>query len=127
NPEVCKAIIDSKGENLYRGLQNFLKDLKRSPQGVLSVSMTNHDAFELGKNIATTPGKVVFENDLMQLIQYQPQTETVFRTPVLISPAFINKYYILDLTPQNSLIDWLVKQGLTVFVISWVNPDAQLR
>ena len=126
NPEVCRAIIDSKGQNLYRGLQNFLKDLKRSPQGMLSVSMSNHDAFELGTNIATTPGKVVFENDLIQLLQYTPQTDTVFRTPILITPAFINKYYILDLTPQNSLIDWMVKQGLTVFVISWVNPDAEL-
>ena len=126
NPEVCRAFIDSKGQNLYRGLQNFLKDLKRSPQGMLSVSMSNHDAFELGTNIATTPGKVVFENDLIQLLQYTPQTDTVFRTPILITPAFINKYYILDLTPQNSLIDWMVKQGLTVFVISWVNPDAEL-
>jgi len=126
NPEVCRAILETKGKNLYQGLQNFLDDLKKSPETALTISISDTDAFKLGENIAMTPGKVVFRNEVMELIQYHPQTETVFRSPVLITPAFINKYYIFDLSEKASLVDWLVKQGLTVFIISWVNPDQSL-
>src|SRR3546814_16717573 len=88
--------------------------------------MTDVEAFEVGVNVATTPGKVVYENELMQLIQYSPATETVMRRPLLIVPPWINKFYILDLRPKNSFIRWSVEQGITVFVVSWVNPDARL-
>ncbi len=125
NPEVLRATLDSKGENLVKGLQNMLEDLERG-DGRLQLKMTDSDAFELGVNVATTPGKVVFENSLMQLIQYEPATETVFRRPLLIVPPWINKYYIMDLRPKNSFVKWLVEQGHTVFVISWVNPDEAL-
>ncbi len=126
NPEVCRAIVESKGKNLYDGLKNFLGDLKNSPENALTISMADSNAFTFGDNIAATPGKVVFRNELMELIQYSPQTETVFRTPTLIVPAIINKYYIFDLSKQASLADWMVKQGLTVFIISWINPDSSL-
>ncbi len=125
NPEVLKATIDSNGENLVHGLENLLEDLERG-KGHLRISMTDTDAFEVGKNIAVTPGKVVYQNDLMQLIQYTPTTEKVFKTPLLIMPAWINKFYIMDLQPENSLVNWLVNQGYTVFMISWVNPDEHL-
>src|SRR3979411_2722111 len=94
--------------------------------GELRISMTDEKAFTLGKNVATTPGKVVFQNDLMQLIQYQPTTAEVYKRPLVIMPPWINKYYILDLRPRNSFIRWAVEQGHTVFVISWVNPDQRL-
>jgi polyhydroxyalkanoate synthase len=125
NPEVVKATIESKGENLVRGLGNLLEDLERN-QGRFSVKMTDFSAFKLGENIANTPGKVVFQNRLLQLIQYSPTTEKVRQTPLLIVPPWINKYYILDLKPQNSFVKWLVDQGNTVFLISWVNPDESL-
>jgi len=125
NPEVLRATIESHGENLVKGLENLLGDLERG-KGKLSISMTNYEAFEVGKNIAVTPGKVVFQNDLMQLIQYSPATETVAKRPLLVIPPWINKYYILDLKPQNSFVKWAVEQGLTVFIISWVNPDEKL-
>lgn len=125
NPEVLQATLDSKGENLVRGFQNLLEDLERG-QGQLKISTTDYDAFTLGKNIATTPGQVVYQNDLIQLIQYEPTTDKAFKTPLLIVPPWINKYYILDLRPENSLIRWLVEQGHTVFVVSWVNPDRKL-
>jgi polyhydroxyalkanoate synthase len=125
NPQVLKATLESGGENLVKGLSNLLDDLDRG-KGQLRVKMTDLDAFELGKNVATTPGKVVFQNDLMQLIQYSPSTEQVFRRPLLIVPPWINKFYILDLQPKNSFIKWAVDQGLTVFIISWVNPDEKL-
>ncbi|MFA5040845.1 MAG: class I poly(R)-hydroxyalkanoic acid synthase [Bdellovibrionales bacterium] len=121
NPEVLRATLESKGENLIKGFKNFLQDLEKG-NGLLRIRMSDCDAFELGKNIATTPGKVVFQNGLMQLIQYAPQTETVHRTPLLIIPPWINKYYILDLRQKNSFIGYLVAQGYTVFCISWVNP-----
>jgi polyhydroxyalkanoate synthase len=126
NPAVLKATVESGGENLVRGLQHLLDDLERNG-GKLMPRMTDLNAFHLGENIAVTPGKVVFENPLMQLIQYTPTTETVHKTPLLVIPPWINKFYILDLKPKNSLIKWLVDQGHTVFVISWVNPDASLR
>ncbi|MDE0044523.1 MAG: class I poly(R)-hydroxyalkanoic acid synthase [bacterium] len=125
NPEVLRATADSKGENLVRGLANLLEDLERG-KGRLAIRTVDEDAFEVGGNIAVTPGKVVFRNDLMELIQYAPTTEKVRRRPLLIIPPWINKYYILDLSPQNSFVRWVVDQGHTVFVISWVNPDASL-
>ncbi len=125
NPEVLRETIDSKGENLVNGLQNLLQDLEQG-EGKLRIKMTDTEAFDVGENIATTPGKVVFQNELMQLIQYTPSTETVHKTPLLIIPPWINKFYILDLRPKNSFIKWAVDQGLTVFVVSWINPDEQL-
>lgn len=125
NPEVLKETLDSGGENLIRGLENLLEDMKRGG-GRLKISMTDYDAFRLGENIAITPGSVVFQNDLIQLIQYAPSTEKVFKRPLLIIPPWINKYYILDLRPKNSFIKWLVDQGHTVFCISWVNPTPDL-
>ena len=125
NPEVLRATVDSKGQNLVRGLRNLLDDFERG-DGQLAIRMTDMDAFAVGENIATTPGKVVYQNDLMQLIQYAPVTETVYRRPLLIVPPWINKYYILDLREKNSFIRWAVAQGLTVFVVSWVNPDEEM-
>ena len=125
NPDVIEATINTGGENLVKGLKNLLEDLGRG-KGRLDIRKTDYSAFEVGKNIAVTPGKVIYENDLMQLIQYEPQTQQVFKRPLLIVPPWINKYYILDLRPENSFIDWLVKKGHTVFTISWVNPDEDL-
>jgi polyhydroxyalkanoate synthase len=125
NPEVLKATLDSGGENLVKGLQNLLDDLERG-KGRLAIKMTDMDAFRIGENIAVTPGKVVYQNDLLQLIQYQPTTEMVKRRPLLIIPPWINKFYILDLRPDNSFIRWAVGQGHTVFVVSWVNPGEDL-
>jgi polyhydroxyalkanoate synthase len=121
NPEVLRATLESGGSNLLRGLNHLLTDLDRG-KGKLAITMTDADAFEVGGNIATTPGKVVFQNDLMQLIQYAPTTDAVHKTPLLIIPPWINKFYILDLQPRNSFIKYAVDKGLTVFVISWVNP-----
>ena len=125
NPEALRATIESRGENLLNGLKNLLDDLERG-KGRLAIRMTDLAAFRIGENIAVTPGKVVYQNDLIQLIQYAPTTETVNRRPLLIMPPWINKYYVLDLRPENSFIRWAVAQGHTVFVISWVNPDARL-
>jgi polyhydroxyalkanoate synthase len=125
NPEVLTATLESGGQNLLRGLQNLLVDLGRG-NGRLSITMTDMKAFRLGENIATTPGKIVYQNELMQLIQYWPSTQEVRRRPLLIVPPWINKFYVLDLQPKNSFIKWAVDQGHTVFVISWVNPDEKL-
>lgn len=125
NPEVLRTTMESNGDNLVHGLQNLLEDLERG-KGKLSIRMTDPDAFEVGKDIATTPGKVVYQNDLMQLIQYAPTTEKVQRRPLLIVPPWINKFYILDMREKNSFIRWAVSQGFTVFVVSWVNPDEKL-
>ncbi len=125
NPEVLRATIESRGENLLHGLKNLLEDLERG-KGRLAIKMTDMAAFRVGENIAVSPGKVIFQNDLMQLIQYSPTTELVKRRPLLIIPPWINKFYILDLRPDNSFIRWAVEQGHTVFVISWVNPDEHL-
>ncbi|MCG7530635.1 class I poly(R)-hydroxyalkanoic acid synthase [Psychrobium sp. MM17-31] len=127
NPEVCREIVETKGENLTRGLDNFMEDLQRSPIDAFSVTQTDADAFTLGKDLATTPGKVVYENEFIQLIQYNATTEKVHKQPILITPPFINKYYILDLNERKSLVRWLVAQGHTVFIISWVNPDDSYR
>jgi polyhydroxyalkanoate synthase len=125
NPEVLRATYESKGENLVRGLKNMLADLERG-KGQLRISMTDETAFKVGENVAVTPGKVVSQNDLIQLIQYTPTTDQVRETPLLIIPPWINKYYILDLRPKNSLVKWLTDQGYTTFVVSWVNPDDRL-
>jgi polyhydroxyalkanoate synthase len=125
NPEVLRATLESRGENLLNGLKNLLDDLERG-KGRLAITMTDMAAFKIGENVATTPGKVVYQNDLIQLLQYTPTTETVKRRPLLIIPPWINKFYILDLRPRNSFIRWAVEQGHTVFVISWVNPDERL-
>jgi polyhydroxyalkanoate synthase len=125
NPEVFRETVASGGQNLVKGLNNLLDDIERG-NGQLKISMTDSKAFELGVNIATTPGKIVYQNELMQLIQYEPTTAKVYKRPLLIIPPWINKYYILDLREKNSLVKWCVEHGLTVFVISWVNPDKKL-
>jgi polyhydroxyalkanoate synthase len=122
NPEVLRETMASGGQNLLKGLNNLLDDLKRGG-GELRVSMTDENAFNLGQNIAVTPGKVVFQNELLQLIQYTPITKQVYRRPLLIVPPWINKYYILDLRESNSFVRWAVEQGHTVFIVSWANPD----
>jgi poly[(R)-3-hydroxyalkanoate] polymerase subunit PhaC len=125
NPQVLRETISSGGQNLVKGLNNLLADIEKG-DGQLRISMTDETAFKLGKNVATTPGKVVFQTELMQLIQFEPSTEQVYRRPLLIIPPWINKYYILDLREKNSFIKWAVDQGHTVFVVSWVNPDRRL-
>jgi poly[(R)-3-hydroxyalkanoate] polymerase subunit PhaC len=122
NPEVLKLTFSTNGQNLVDGLEMLERDLRHGG-GRLRISQTNAKAFEVGKNLATTPGKVIFENDVFQLIQYEPATENVRELPLLIVPPWINKYYILDLSPKKSFIRWAVAQGLTVFVVSWINPD----
>jgi polyhydroxyalkanoate synthase len=125
NPQVVKATVESKGENLLKGLQNLLTDLERG-KGTLAIRQTDMKAFKVGGNVATSPGKVVYQNKVMQLLQYAPATEQVWQMPLLIVPPWINKFYILDLKPENSFIKWATEQGYTVFVISWVNPDEHL-
>ena len=125
NPAVLRQTAESGGENLLDGMENLLNDLEKG-KGKLRISMTDNDAFTLGENIAASPGKVVYQNDLMQLIQYEPTTKKVRPVPLLIVPPWINKFYVLDLQPKNSFIKWAVDQGNTVFVISWVNPGEDL-
>ncbi|MDY0133001.1 MAG: class I poly(R)-hydroxyalkanoic acid synthase [Desulforegulaceae bacterium] len=122
NPEIIQHTFDRKGENLLKGFENFLDDLS-CEDGTLDIKISDDSAFKPGKNIALTKGSVVYQNDLLQLIQYSPLTQSVFEVPVLITPPFINKYYILDINEESSLIKWLIEQGYTVFVISWVNPS----
>jgi polyhydroxyalkanoate synthase len=125
NPELLRETFISNGENLVRGMGMLAEDIEAG-HGHLRIRQSDSSMFEVGRNLATTPGKVIFQNDLMQLIQYAPSTATVLKRPLLIVPPWINKYYILDLTPEKSFIKWCVDQGITVFCISWVNPDAQL-
>lgn len=126
NPDVLEETFKTRGENLTRGLMRLVEDLERG-QGRLALSQTDMTGFEVGKDIATTPGEVVYRNRVMELIQYAPATEQVRKRPLLIAPPWINKFYILDLRPQGSMIRWLTEQGFTVFLISWVNPDASLK
>jgi polyhydroxyalkanoate synthase len=125
NPEVVRTTLQTNAENLVQGMSHFVHDLEHS-KDLLRISQTDLSAFEIGRNLAVTPGKVVFQNDLIQLIQYAPATEEVYERPLLIVPPWINKYYILDLVPQKSFVKWAVEQGFTVFLVSWVNPDARL-
>ena len=125
NPAVLKETFDSKGENLVRGLNHLLEDLEAG-QGSLKIRQTAPDTFEVGKNIAVSDGKVVYQNRLMQLLCYTPSTEQQFERPLMVVPPWINKYYILDLQPKNSFIKWATDQGHTVYVISWVNPYEEL-
>ena len=122
NPEALEKAVKTDGQSLVDGLENLISDLEAN-DGELVVKLADDTAFELGRNIATTPGKVVFRNRMMELIQYTPTTDQVHETPLLIFPPWINKYYILDLKEQNSMIKWLVEQGFTVFIVSWINPD----
>jgi polyhydroxyalkanoate synthase len=125
NPEVLRATLATNAENLVQGMARLAQDLEQS-KDLFRISQTDLSAFEVGRNLAITPGKVVFQNELIQLIQYNPSTERVFERPLLIVPPWINKYYILDLVPEKSFIRWAVSQGFTVFTISWVNPDGRL-
>ena len=122
NPDVLEKAIETEGESLVKGLENLITDLEAN-NGELVVRLADEDAFEIGRNIATTPGKVVYRNRMFELLQYTPTTETVHEVPLIIFPPWINKYYILDLKEQNSLIKWAVDQGYTVFIVSWINPD----
>ena len=125
NPEVMRETMATNGENLVKGMQLLADDLSRS-KDLLRISQTDHEAFEVGKNLAITPGKVVFQNDIFQLIQYAPSTDEAHKVPLLVIPPWINKFYILDLVPKKSFISWAVAQGFTVFIVSWVNPDEEL-
>jgi len=126
NPEVCREILETRGENLVKGMENFMHDLRQSPIEALKITQSDPDAFCLGENLAITPGKVIFQNDLLQLIQYQASTKQVYERPLLLVPPFINKFYIMDLDEKKSMVRWLVSQGFTVFMVSWVNPDASM-
>jgi polyhydroxyalkanoate synthase len=125
NPEVLRETLASNGDNLVRGMKMLAEDIEAGG-GTLRIRQSDPSNLEVGVNMATTPGKVIFQNDLMQLIQYQPSTENVLRTPLLIVPPWINKFYILDLKPEKSYVKWCIDQGITVFLISWVNPDKTL-
>ena len=123
NPDALEKAVATDGESLVQGLENLVRDIEAN-RGDLLVTLADKEAFHVGENIATTPGSVVFRNRMLELIQYAPTTETVHKTPIVIFPPWINKFYILDLKPANSLIKWIVDQGFTLFVVSWVNPDA---
>lgn len=125
NPAALKAMLETHGESLVKGMENFAEDLKRG-HGQLAITQTDLNAFKLGENIATTPGKVIFRNGLIEILQYAPTTQVTLETPLLIFPPWINKFYIMDLQPKNSMIKWLVDQGVTVFLASWINPDADM-
>src|SRR5215218_2912932 len=125
NPELLHETFASDGENLVRGMQLLAEDIERG-SGRLKIRQTDATKFEVGQNLAITPGKVIYQNAVMQLIQYEATTEQVLKRPLLIVPPWINKYYILDLSPEKSSVKWAVDQGQTVFMISWVNPDKEL-
>jgi poly[(R)-3-hydroxyalkanoate] polymerase subunit PhaC len=125
NPELMRETLASKGENLVRGMHMLAEDINLG-EGHLKIRQSDPSMFEVGRNLATTPGKVIFQNELMQLIQYEATTPEVLKIPLLIVPPWINKFYILDLTPEKSFIRWCVEQGVNVFVVSWINPDARL-
>ena len=123
NPDALEKAVATDGESLVQGLENLVRDIEAN-QGDLLVTLADKEAFHVGQNIATTPGAVVYRNRMLELIQYEPTTPTVHKTPLLIFPPWINKFYIMDLKAQNSLIKWIVDQGFTLFVVSWVNPDS---
>ncbi|MBM2577772.1 class I poly(R)-hydroxyalkanoic acid synthase [Jannaschia sp. Os4] len=122
NPEAMRRAVETEGASLVTGLENLVRDIEAN-QGDWLVTLSDPDAFELGENLATTPGEVVFRNRMIEVIQYAPRTDEVRATPIVLFPPWINKFYILDLKPQNSLVRWIVEQGYTLFVVSWVNPD----
>ncbi|GGW78549.1 PHA/PHB synthase family protein [Alteromonas halophila] len=126
NPEVCEEILRTNGQNMVKGIENFMRDLEQSPLEAFKITQTDINAFELGKDLAATPGEVVFQNELFQLIHYTPAKKQAIKTPVLFVPPFINKYYILDLGEQKSAVRGLLEDGFSVFMISWVNPGAEL-
>ena len=126
NPDALERAIETDGQSLIDGLENLISDLEDN-QGELVVKLANDKVFELGVNIANSPGKVVFENRMFELLQYSPSSEVVHAIPLLIFPPWINNFYVLDLKAQNSLIKWLTEQGFSVFVVSWVNPDDSYR
>jgi polyhydroxyalkanoate synthase len=126
NPDALQKALETEGESLVHGLENLVADLEAN-NGELIVKLADESAFEIGENIATAEGEVVYRNHMMELIQYNPTTEKVHETPVVLFPPWINKYYILDLKPQNSFIRWVVDQGYTLFVVSWINPDASYK
>jgi polyhydroxyalkanoate synthase len=123
NPDALEKAVETDGASLVQGLENLVRDIEAN-NGELLVTLADREAFHVGQNIASTPGSVVYRNRMFELIQYTPTTETVYQTPLLIFPPWINKFYVMDLKPQNSLIKWIVDQGFTLFVVSWVNPDA---
>ncbi len=125
NPAALREVMATGGDSLVRGMDNFVADLQRG-DGKLAISQTDYEMFRIGENVATAPGKVVFRNDIIELLQFSPTTEQVHEIPLLIFPPWINKFYILDLRPENSMIRWLADQGITVFVASWVNPDPSM-
>jgi polyhydroxyalkanoate synthase len=125
NPEVVRATLETNAENLVRGMAHLAHDLEQS-KNLLRITQTDLTAFEVGRDLAITPGKVIFQNDLIQLIQYSPTTEEVYERPLIMVPPWINKYYILDLVPEKSFVKFAVDQGFTVFMVSWVNPDGGL-
>jgi polyhydroxyalkanoate synthase len=126
NPEIIAKTAETGGENLLSGYKNLLDDIQQR-RSLLNIKLTDPDSFKIGKDIACTPGKVIFQNDLMQLIQYNATTDKIYQYPILIMPPWINKYYILDLQQENSLVKWLIDQGFTVFMISWVNASSKQR
>ena len=126
NPDALERAVATEGQSLIDGLENLIGDLERN-QGEMVVTLSDKGAFKVGENLGMTPGQVVFRGDLFELIQYTPTTETVHETPLVIFPPWINKFYILDLKPQNSLIKWIVDQGFTLFVVSWINPGPRYR
>jgi polyhydroxyalkanoate synthase len=125
NPTALKEVMATGGASLVKGMENFQADLQRGG-GQLAIAQTDYDMFKIGENVATAPGKVVFRNEIIELLQFSPSTEEVYEIPLLIFPPWINKFYIMDLRPENSLIRWLAAQGFTVLVASWVNPDSRL-
>src|SRR5947209_15721099 len=125
NPELLRETLSSNAENLVRGMHMLAEDIEAGG-GDLKIRQSDSSMFAVGRNLAITPGNVIYQNELMQLIQYAPSTEKVLKRPLLIVPPWINKYYVLDLTPEKSFIKWCIDQGLTVFCISWVNPDERL-
>ncbi|MET1219754.1 MAG: class I poly(R)-hydroxyalkanoic acid synthase [Glaciecola sp.] len=126
NPEVCEELLKTNGESILKGMQNFMADLEKSPIEAFKITQTDPDAFTVGENLANTPGEVVFQNEMMELIHYRPKTEKTFSRPLLFTPPFINKYYVLDLDQQKSMVRGLLEAGHEVFMISWVNPEANL-